>query len=76
MREYRISSRKPNRKFKAPRVVLAERLSFCWVIVSRLRKMVMQHHGYDPEMRNVGQSPFHMNEAGSCEWNTLTLTNA
>ncbi|CAK0856984.1 unnamed protein product, partial [Prorocentrum cordatum] len=62
MRECRISSRKPNRKFKVPRVVLAERLSLSWVIVSRLRKMVMLHHGYDPEMRNVDQSPFHMNE--------------
>ena len=76
MREYRIVSRKPNRKFKVPRVVLAERLSLFWVIVSRLRKMVMLHHGYDPEMRNVDQSPFHMNEAGSSEWNTLTMVNA
>ena len=76
MREYRIVSRRPNRKFKVPRVVLAERLSLFWVIVSRLRKMIMLHHGYDPEMRNVDQSPFHMNEAGSCEWNTLTLQNA
>ena len=76
MREYRISSRRPNRKFKVPRVVLAERLSIFWVVVSTVRKLVMLHHGYDPEMRNVDQSPFHMNEAGSCEWNTLTLQNA
>jgi hypothetical protein len=31
---------------------------------------------YDPKMRHIDQSPFHANEAGSAECNTLALTGA
>ena len=30
--EYRLSTRKPNRKFKVPRAVLAERLKIFWLL--------------------------------------------
>ena len=73
---YRISSRRPNRKFKVPRPVLAERLKIWWVNISRLRKLVILHFGYDPVFRNIDQSPFHGNEAGSAECNTLALKGA
>ena len=74
--EYRITSRRPNRKFKVPRWVLAERLKIFWIVVATLRKLIMLHFGYDPKARNVDQSPFHQNEAGSAECNTLALVGA
>ena len=41
-----------------------------------MRKLVLLHFGYDPQMRNVDQSPFHVNEAGSAATNTLVITHA
>ena len=38
--------------------------------------MVILHFGYDPKFRNVDQSPFHSNEAGSAECGTLALKGA
>ena len=74
--EYSISQRKPNRKFMVPRPVLCERLKIFWIVMAKIRKMIILHHGYDPKMRNIDQSPFHGNEAGSAECNTLALTGA
>ena len=74
--EYRISSRRPNRKFKVPRPILAERLKIFWIVTSRLRRLVQLTFGYDPKFRNIDQSPFHGNEAGSAESNTLVLKGA
>ena len=76
MDEYSIASRRPNRKFKVARWVLAERLKIYWLNVAKLRKLILLKFGYDPPMRSVDQSPFHQNEAGSKEHNTLTLQGA
>ena len=74
--EYRLSSRVPNRKFKVPRWVLAERLNMFWIASAKLRKLVILTFGYDPRFRNVDQSPFHGNEAGSAACNTIALKGA
>ena len=74
--EYRFSDRKPNRKFKVPRGVLAERLKIFWITTAKLRKLVILTFGYDPVCRNIDQSPFHGNEAGSAECGTLALKGA
>ena len=74
--DYRLSSRKPNRKFKVPRRVLAERLKIFWIVISKARMLIILTWGYDPRMRNIDQSPFHGNEAGSAESNTLALKGA
>ena len=76
LREYRVSLRKPNRKFKVPRAILADRLRIFWINVAMVRKLVLLHWGYDPHCTNVDQSPFHGNEAGSKESNTLALRGA
>ena len=73
---YRIPSWRPNRKFKVPRTILMQRLEIFWIVTARLRTMVMVHFGYDPTFKNIDQQPFHQNEAGSQEWNTLTLMGA
>jgi len=74
--EYRLSSRRPNRKFKVPRWVLAERLKLFWISSAKLRQLVILSFGYDPAFRNVDQPPFHGNEAGSAECCTLALKGA
>ena len=42
-----------------------ERLEIFWLSVHKLRKFILLHFGYEPECRNVDQSLFHKNEAGS-----------
>ena len=51
--EYGLTSRKPNRKFKVPRRVLLERLAIFWTSVVKVRTMVMEHFGYDRDIRNI-----------------------
>ena len=38
--------------------------------------LVILKFGYDPHMRNIDQSPFHRNEAGSHMFNTLSIKGA
>ena len=59
--EYRLTSRRPNRKFKVARWVLAERLKIFWIVTAKLRILIKLTFGYDPKFRNVDQSPFHGN---------------
>ena len=74
--QYRITERRPNRKFKVPRNVLMERLKIFWLVFAKMRVIIKHHHGYEPNVRNADQSPFHENEAGSAECNTLALKGA
>ena len=76
LHEYRLTHRVPNRKYKVARWVLAERLEIFWLSVMKLRKFILLHFGYDPACSNVDQSPFHKNEAGSKECQTLALKGA
>ena len=57
-----------------PRAILMQRLEIFWIVTAKLRTLVMLHFGYDPTFKNIDQSPSHQNEAGSQEWNTLTLS--
>ena len=52
---------------------MAERLKIFWTIVYKIRELIMLRFGYDPKLRNIGQSPFHGNEAGIAACNTLAL---
>ena len=63
--EYRISLRKPNRKYKVHKNVLGDRLQIFWRNLVRVRHLAVQLLGYDLDVINMDQSPFHMNEAGS-----------
>jgi len=74
--EHRLVSRRPNRKYKVKRWILAERLMIWWINTACIRKLILLHHKYDPSFRNVDQSPFHKNEAGSIESNAVTIKGA
>ena len=74
--EYGVSMRKPNRKYKVPKAVMAERLEIGWCNVARVRALCLEAHGYDPELENWDQSPFHNNESGSANVGTLAVAGA
>jgi hypothetical protein len=74
--EYGLSMRYPNRKFKVPKWVLAERLGIGWINQARIRALCEEVHGYDLEFENWDQSPFHNNESGSQNVRTLAIAGA
>ncbi len=74
--EYGVSMRKPNRKYKVPKAVMAERLEIGWCNVARIRAVCLATHGYDPEIENWDQSPFHNNESGSANTPTLAVAGS
>ena len=65
--------RKANRKYKVPKAVMAERLDIGWCNGARVRALCFAVHGYEPEMVNWDQSPFHNNESGSANTSTLAV---
>ena len=75
-RDYGLSMRKPNRKYKVPKAVMAQRLEIGWLNVARVRALCLVLFGYDPEMENWDQSPFHHNESGSQNVTTLAVAGS
>ena len=68
-----MSMRKPNRKYKVPKAVMAQRLEIGWTNVARVRALYLAAFGYDPEIENWDQSSFHHNESGSQNMTTLAV---
>ena len=62
--EYRVSFRRPNRKFKVPKLVLETQLRIFFCNVIRVRIMAMLIFGFELDFLSMDQSPYHMNEAG------------
>ena len=52
---------------------MAERLQIGWENVARVRALCLAEFGYDPEIENWDQSPFHHNESGSQNMPTLAV---
>ena len=55
---------------------MAQRLEIGWLNVARVRALCLAAHGYDPEIENWDQSPFHHNESGSQNMTTLAVVGA
>ena len=64
---------RPNRRYKVPKAVLAERLEIGWLHVFRVRAAILALKGYDPHVENWDHSPFHHNETGSHNQKTLAV---
>ncbi len=75
-KEYGLSMRHPNRKYKCPLPVLEERLERGWLNVFRVRAACVLLTQQDPEMENFDQSPFHHNETGSAGARTLAVAGS
>ena len=74
--DFGLSMRNVKRKFKVPKKVMAERCQATWLNLARARILCMLAHGYDPELENFDQSPFHNNESGSQNTETLAVAGA
>ena len=57
--EYGLSMRKPNRRYQVPKSVLMERLEIFWLNLLRLRLLMKLLLGYEPQLENFDQSPYH-----------------
>ena len=71
--EYGLSMKMPTRKYKVPLDVLEERCEIGWLNVFRVRAACEALHGYDMEIENFDQSPYHNNETGSKNVGTLAV---
>ena len=72
-KEYGLSLRKPNRKYKVPKKLLASRFETMILNVARVRAAAEELLGYDPHILNWDQSPFHHNESGTTCTKTLAV---
>ena len=72
-KEYGLSLRKPNRKYKVPKELLASRFQTMILNVARVRAAAEALLGYDPHILNWDQSPFHHNESGTACSKTLAV---
>lgn len=72
-REYGLSLRKPNRKYKVSKRLLASRFETMILNVARVRAAAEELLGYDPHILNWDQSPFHHNESGTACTKTLAV---
>ena len=73
---YNVSLRQPNKRWKVPRRILLARLRIMWLNLIRVRCLAMLALGYDLEVDNADQKPFHLNESGSKDLRTLELKGA
>jgi hypothetical protein len=71
--EYGLSMKMANRKYAVPRHVVKERLEIFWVTMFRVRYFIWLVFGYEPDIMNPDQSPFHHNETGSQNRPTLAV---
>ena len=53
--------------------LLLRRLEAFWITVFRIRALCMEIFGYDPDMENFDQTPYHANESGSQDARTLAV---
>ena len=72
-KEYGLSLRKPNRKYKVSKRLLASRFETMILNVARVRAAAEELLGYDPHILNWDQSPFHHNESGTACTKTLAV---
>ena len=70
-KEYHVSLRTPNKRWKVPRWIWKERVQIYWCNLLRLRRWVYRHKGYDPHIDSWDQKPMHRAEAGSKSRKTL-----
>ena len=65
--------KQPNRKYKCSKALLSRRLEAFWITVFRIKALCMVIHGYDPDMENFDQTPYHANESGSQDARSLAV---
>ena len=66
-RDYGVSFRRPNQRYKCSRRVLEDRLRTMWLNCIRVRRAAQRLLGHDLQyaIYGIDETPFHMNESGS-----------
>ena len=75
-KQYGVSLRKPNAKYKCSKAVLLSRLRAMWVTTVRLRAFAKFSWGRDLVCEGYDQKGLHMNEGGSKNTGTLDIKGA
>ncbi len=75
-KQYGVSLRTPNRRWKVSRSVFDLRLRIMWATMIRVRPLCWLTFLYDPVVHGFDQKPLHFNEAGSQLRKTLALQGA
>jgi len=57
-----------------PKARFQNGVEIAWLNIFRVRALCIAIHGYDEEMENWDQTPFHNNEIGSADVNTLAVS--
>ena len=73
-KEYGVSLRRPNQRWKVPRGVLKERLRVMWSNLLRVHTFLFMTFGYFAEIDGFDQKPMHVAESGSKLLQTLAFT--
>ena len=74
--EFGLSMRNPNRQYKVGGEILWERLEIYWLNLAKVRMLCILVFGYDPDMSNWDQTPYHENEVGAQAGKTLAIAGA
>ena len=74
-REYNVSLRKPNTRWKVPRLVLKQRMKIMWSNVLRLQTLIWLHFEHFADVDGFDQKPLHVHESGSKNLKSLEHTN-
>ena len=75
-KQYNVSFRKPNKRWKVPRPVLLARLKIMWLNLIRVRVLAWLCFRTEMTLLNFDQKPFHTNESGSKDLKTLDFKGA
>ena len=77
-RDYGVSYRRPNQRYKCSRRVLGDRLRTMWLNCIRVRRAAQRLLGHDLQyaIYGIDETPFHMNECGSKAVGTLEIQGA
>ena len=70
-RQYHVSLRTPNSRWKVSRPTCLERCRITWLNIYRVRRLCELEFGYSPAMEGFDQKPFHFNESGSMQKKSL-----
>ena len=70
-KQYHVSLRRSNRRWKVSKSVCLERCRITWLNLYRARRLCALEHGYEPILHGWDQEPFHFNESGSQMNNAL-----
>ena len=72
-KEYNVSLRFPNKRWKVPRPVLSQRMRIMWENIFRIQTLIKLHFNRVADLDGFDQKPLHCHESGSKNLKTLAF---